>query len=211
MSWPPPPVTDEQREHLVRVGARVRELRGRARLSQRELGVLATLSATHVGRIERGVHRVRRSTLDRLLAHLVPADDREAVLDELAELAGPALAPESDYEPRRARRRAMRERRDRDQQVRILRESAALVAKLGRQLGDDEQLELAAQMRAEAAELAGAPLEHEGVLSMRERAIAELDALQRQPLKRRMSMRAWQERFDREAELKRIIAEGDDG
>jgi hypothetical protein len=60
-----------------------------------------------IQRIEAGARRTRRSTLDRIAEAL--GDPQLAGV--LAELAGPALAPESPYAERIARRRVRRHRR----------------------------------------------------------------------------------------------------
>lgn len=54
--------------------------------------------------------RTRRSTLARLVAAVVPESEREQTLDRLCAVAGPALAPESIYAERTARRKERRKR-----------------------------------------------------------------------------------------------------
>jgi len=105
------PITEAERPHLAALGEHVRALRTEAGIHQHQAAALASLTAGHVSAIERGRRRTRRSTLARIVAALVPDEDRhEIVLDELVEVAGPALAAESDYLERVARRRARRDR-----------------------------------------------------------------------------------------------------
>ncbi len=68
--------------------------------------------------IENGGRRTRRSTLGRVAAALTDANpslgDEKPLADALAELAGPALAPESPHAERIARRRQRRKRQERE-------------------------------------------------------------------------------------------------
>jgi transcriptional regulator with XRE-family HTH domain len=103
---------------LHTLGTELRSLRRTAGLTQRELAEGACLTRSHVERIEAGVRRTRRSTLERMAATLTVAEpDPEHLADALAELAGPALAPESEYAERVARRRERRERRKRNREA----------------------------------------------------------------------------------------------
>ena len=95
------PIADWERPYLERMGQRLRELRRLSGLTQEQLGRAARLHATSVRNIEAGRRRTRRSTLCRLVAGLgVRACDVERYVDELAALAGPALAEESPWQTR---------------------------------------------------------------------------------------------------------------
>jgi transcriptional regulator with XRE-family HTH domain len=76
-------------------------------VTQGELAKAAQLSTSTIQRIEAGTRRTRRSTLHRIAEAL--GDPKLASV--LADLAGPALAPESPYAERIARRRERRHRR----------------------------------------------------------------------------------------------------
>ncbi len=93
---------------LEALAGRLRELRTAAGLSRMELAESAELAPSTVERIERATRRTRRSTLERI-AKVLDAD-----ASQLADLAGPALAPESDYAERVSRRRARRTQRQRN-------------------------------------------------------------------------------------------------
>jgi transcriptional regulator with XRE-family HTH domain len=98
---------------LLAFGVRLEELRVSAGLSRAELGRLAELDPSMVGRLERAKRRPRPSTLGRLVAALVgrcPDLDERQVLDELLGLAGEAAAPESAFADRVRRRRVRRAR-----------------------------------------------------------------------------------------------------
>jgi DNA-binding XRE family transcriptional regulator len=85
----------------------MRDLRHDARLSRITLAETAELSESTIERIEGATRRTRRTTLGRIACVL------HANAEELVDLAGPALAPESLYAERVARRRARRCRRKR--------------------------------------------------------------------------------------------------
>lgn len=102
------PITAEEQPHLDAMGAKLRAIRLAAGVSMTELAPLAQLSAAHIGAIERAQRRTRRSTLERLLRPLVPAEQLDRTVDELVGLAGPALAPESTFADRVQRRRERR-------------------------------------------------------------------------------------------------------
>jgi transcriptional regulator with XRE-family HTH domain len=112
------PIESDEVPYLVALGCRVRELRGRAELTQAKLADLAGLSVSTVGRIEAGARRTRRSTLGRIVAAVARADpslgEPEPLVDSLAGLGGPALAPESVFADRIARRRERRARKRRE-------------------------------------------------------------------------------------------------
>jgi hypothetical protein len=80
-------------------------------MTQPALGFVAELSASHLGSLERAVRRTRASTLARIASALTTGeDDDEALLEQLVAIAGPALAPESEYAERVERRRRRRHR-----------------------------------------------------------------------------------------------------
>ena len=81
------PITDEETPHLAALGARVRELRTAAGLTQSTAGTLAALTADHIGAIERGQRRTRATTLARIVA-ACGAEDPAATLAELVALNG---------------------------------------------------------------------------------------------------------------------------
>lgn len=100
---------------LEALGRRLRELRRRTGLSQAALARAAQLNGATISRVEAGTRRTRRSTLERiasaLVAELPDLGDADRLTDDLAALAGPALAPESAYADRVARRRKRRHRK----------------------------------------------------------------------------------------------------
>jgi transcriptional regulator with XRE-family HTH domain len=121
------PIDPSEVPYLELLGAAVRALRGDAGLAQARLAELAQVSASTVGKIEAGTRRTRRSTLGRITAALVGGHpdlgEADELADELAALAGPALAPESEYADRVARRRKRRWRRRRNQEASRSRET----------------------------------------------------------------------------------------
>ncbi len=106
------PILARERTHLLALGRLLAALRLGAGLTQQELGLLAGLGRTQVARIETGTRRTRRSTLRRVAAALVTVAPRLGTLERvhraLVEAAGLALAEESQYAERVARRRALR-------------------------------------------------------------------------------------------------------
>jgi transcriptional regulator with XRE-family HTH domain len=101
------PLQPEETPYLIAVANRLREVRRSRGLTQAELAVAAELSRRHVERLEAGNRRTRRSTLSRIAEAL----GDPSLEDELVGLAGPALAPESEYAERVVRRRQRRLRR----------------------------------------------------------------------------------------------------
>src|SRR5689334_17154271 len=95
------------------MGCSVKALPVAAGLTQRALANTAELSVSMIGRIEAGTRRTRRSTLERIAA----AFDQPELGEELARLAGPALAPESAYAGRIATRRQRRTEKARRRQA----------------------------------------------------------------------------------------------
>ena len=88
------PIRDHEIHDLQAMGFRLRSARSARGLSQRELAEAASLSRSSIERIEAGARRTRRSTLQRIVAAL---GEEEALIDELAALAGHSLAPESEW------------------------------------------------------------------------------------------------------------------
>lgn len=103
------PLTDPERPLLRRMGRRLREIREDAGCTRHEVAEETGLNEQSIYRIEVGLRRTRRSTL-RVLAGFL-AEDPDALTDELVETAGSALADESPYSARIAKRRARRLRR----------------------------------------------------------------------------------------------------
>jgi transcriptional regulator with XRE-family HTH domain len=134
------PITPGEVGNLEALGARLRELRERAGLSRPALAEKAQLGKTQIELIERGGRRTRRSTLDRLAVALTIGNSNpDELANELASLAGPALATESDHADRVARRRDRRWRkRQRTPEYKRERE------------GQDEIRDLLAKMEREA-------------------------------------------------------------
>lgn len=108
-AWCRRPITSAEVPYLATAGARLRAARVESGLLIREVAERAAIGANHVSAIERGKRRTRRSTLARIVTVLVDDDDnRRRLLAELVDLAGPALAPESAYQERVAKRRRER-------------------------------------------------------------------------------------------------------
>lgn len=91
-----PPIGPGDRPHLERLGARLRRLRHDAGLTQRELGDLAGVSDRTISGIETARARTPKSTLAKLVDHLVAPDDHERVLEELVAATGPALGLDAE-------------------------------------------------------------------------------------------------------------------
>lgn len=110
--WQPRPIRAHERGHLLTLGRLLGTVRRASGLTQAELALYADLHRVQVARIERGMSRTRRSTLERLAAALVVSNpglgSAHRLADDLVEAAGPALAEESAYAERVARRRAKR-------------------------------------------------------------------------------------------------------
>ena len=72
----------------------------------------AEISVRHIEQIEDAIRRTRRSTLRRIVSALVEVKpelgDPAELLERLVVLAGPGLAPESEYRERVERRRKRR-------------------------------------------------------------------------------------------------------
>jgi transcriptional regulator with XRE-family HTH domain len=93
------PIEAAEITHLEALGACLAAVRRDRGVTQAVLAEAAELSTSGIRRIEAGTRRTRRSTLDGIAAAL----DEPELADELARLAGPALAPESPYAERIAR------------------------------------------------------------------------------------------------------------
>jgi transcriptional regulator with XRE-family HTH domain len=101
------PIEPMETPYLLALGSRLRELRRDRGLTQAQLANAADLSRRHVERLEAGNRRTRESTLARIAAAL----GDPSLENELVALAGPALAAESAFAERVARRRARRARK----------------------------------------------------------------------------------------------------
>ncbi len=112
------PIEAWEVESLRTLGREVRAIRfhqGKLAIRAGKLGRAAQVPGTTLWRIETGVRRTRRSTLQRLAkatARLNPsAGTQGEILARLIEAAGSALAPPSKYQYRVDRRRMSRFRR----------------------------------------------------------------------------------------------------
>jgi transcriptional regulator with XRE-family HTH domain len=94
------PIEPWETPNLRAAGQRLAALR-------REYGLTQTQLAQRAERIEAGARRTRRSTLERIGEALA----NPSVAAEIAKLAGPSLAPESEFAERVGRRRARRSRK----------------------------------------------------------------------------------------------------
>lgn len=101
------PLQRHEVPYTVALGRLIRSRRLAAGLTVAQAADAAELSPRHWRRLEAGERRTRSSTLDRIAQAL----DADPV--ELAATAGPALADESPYADRIAKRRARRTRRRR--------------------------------------------------------------------------------------------------
>lgn len=106
------PIEPDEIPHLEALGRRLLELREGAGLSRAALAFVSELSNSHLGSLERATRRTRASTLERIASALTEdGEEGEALRAELVSLAGPALAPESEYAERVESRRRRRHRR----------------------------------------------------------------------------------------------------
>ena len=136
------PIDPSEVPYLESFGAALRELRGNVGLTQARLAELAQASASTIGKIEAGTRRTRRSTLGRIATALVglhpDLGDADELADDLAVLAGPVLAPESEYADRISRRRERRWRkRQRQRRQSEESEGLALLADLRNQYSEE--------------------------------------------------------------------------
>jgi transcriptional regulator with XRE-family HTH domain len=94
---------------VLGLGAAVRGARERCGISRRSLADATGLNARTIARIERGERRTRSRTL-RIIAEVL-SDDPYGLVNRLISVAGPALAPESQYAEKIEARRLKRRRR----------------------------------------------------------------------------------------------------
>lgn len=107
------PIASEEVAGLRALGDEIRRLRGQvARVARPRLAVRSEVSIRQLEQIEQAIRRTRRSTLARIAGALVELEPSIGTADELVArlvaLAGPALAPESDYHERVEKRRRSR-------------------------------------------------------------------------------------------------------
>lgn len=127
------PIPDSEGFFLERLGRQLRSYREDAGLTRNELAASAQLSPAAVGKIEWGVRRTRRSTLTRIAWALhgdVDPDALERFVDELCDLAGPALAAESEFKERVDKRRERRSRKAEREDDEVFRASLPLARSL---------------------------------------------------------------------------------
>jgi hypothetical protein len=112
------PITDDEKPYLQALGEELKALRWLAGLTWNQLAYSSLLSHSHICCLAYGLRRTRKSTLARIVDALVAANadlgPADHLLDHLCDVAGPALAPESDYSShvaRTLRRRAKRRER----------------------------------------------------------------------------------------------------
>jgi transcriptional regulator with XRE-family HTH domain len=109
------PLLAREIPHVQRLGALLSTTRRALGLTQAEVAREAGMHWTSLQRLELGTRRTRRSTLRRLaaafVAHAPKLGPVDALTDQFVAAAGPALAEESVYAERVARRRAVREDR----------------------------------------------------------------------------------------------------
>lgn len=125
------PIEAHEVPHLQRLGRAVHELRMAAGVSQRKLAWLAQLGDSQYRAIETGTRRTRRATLERIVGALADVDgdlDAAGVLEDLVELAGPALAPPSQYQARVDQRRERRTKKQDAIEVRARELAARMLA-----------------------------------------------------------------------------------
>lgn len=113
------PILGREQAHLERLGRMLRTTRRALGMTQEQVALGAGMHRVHLDRLESGKRRTRRSTLTRIAAVFVVQEPRlgpvgRLVADLVAEV-GPALAEESAYAERVARRRALRTDRAYDQ------------------------------------------------------------------------------------------------
>jgi transcriptional regulator with XRE-family HTH domain len=109
------PILARELPHLQRLGTLLGTTRRALGMTQKEVALAAALHWTHLQRLELGTRRTRRSTLRRIAAVYVLQNPRLGPVDDLltdfVRVAGPALAEESAYAERVARRRRVRDER----------------------------------------------------------------------------------------------------
>lgn len=93
------PITERERPYLLEFGADVRRRRGERRLV--DIQLVTGVSVSMQSRLERGLRRPRVSTLRKLAdAYSSPSEPPGTLVTKWAELAGPGLAPESEWKKR---------------------------------------------------------------------------------------------------------------
>lgn len=111
------PIESWEAPLLEALGHRLRRARRDSGLTQAGVAVASSLSERSLRRLEAGQRRTRRSTLQRLADSMTVTSGPDAVdlLDEFLEIVGPALAAESAFADRVARRRGRREANQRQE------------------------------------------------------------------------------------------------
>lgn len=108
------PITDPaEQEAVAALGALLAHARRTARLTQRQLALAAGVTERFVQYLEAGERRTCPSTLARItdiLARRLECDPGE-LFDLFIETAGVGLAPESEHDENKERRREARQRR----------------------------------------------------------------------------------------------------
>lgn len=99
------PIQPGEAPHLRRFGLLLRAIRHDEGLTQQAVADRAQLAASYLSQLENGERRPRRTTLERLTIHGLHRPD---ALAGLTEAVGPALAPETAFPERVARRHARR-------------------------------------------------------------------------------------------------------
>ncbi len=103
------PLEPHELEPMTLLGAQLRDLRLGAGLSLRQVAQVALLTKRQLERIEGAGRRTRRSTLERIVATLLLArpdlGERDELVQQLVDAAGPALASESPYAAKSLARR----------------------------------------------------------------------------------------------------------
>lgn len=107
------PITPDEAPQLQALGDEIRRLRWRvAHVSRSKLAIRSEVSIRQLEQIEQAIRRTRRSTLGRIAGALVELEpdigSADQLVEHLAALAGPALAPESAYRERVEKRRRAR-------------------------------------------------------------------------------------------------------
>lgn len=108
------PISADEVVALEALGRELAATRRAAGYSQVALAKAVGMHPTSISRIEIGTRRTRRSTLHRIAELLIEAEantDEVVLMERWTQLAGPALAPESKYADRVARRRDRRLRK----------------------------------------------------------------------------------------------------
>jgi hypothetical protein len=106
------PLAEEERPYLRSLGEQLKDLHQSSGRTWFELANASLISKAHLENVAYGRKRTRRSTLARIVDALVEANPQlgpaQELLNRLCSIAGPALAPESDYQARVERKLARR-------------------------------------------------------------------------------------------------------